>query len=262
MRAQQFTQGDQLAPLRAQFAKQKSNLQDIFGEEPGDAPFGFGQGAAEEAELSARQGLEPGQRGLTTDEARLPEPSEAQPSTQVAEGSADAERGLQPGASDVFKAEPDEFSPFRDSGADAEPVPGGGAPAQSTIKASVETPAKAAAEAGEGGGEEVAAGAGEVGAAAAEGGVTAGEGAAAAAGIAADEAAAAAAESVPGIGTIVGGLLGIGGLIAGAVEAGKAKKPKPPPPPPKPIQVQASVQDAAPVLDTSTFRATGYGQMA
>ena len=110
-----------------------------------------------------------------------------------------------------------------------------------------------------------AAGAAEAGAAGAAeaGAATAGDIAADAAAGALD-AAAISAESVPGVGTVVGGLLAIGGGIAALFEGGHQKKkaPPPPPPPPKPKPLGINVSEAAPVMDSSIYRATGYNQLA
>ena len=111
-----------------------------------------------------------------------------------------------------------------------------------------------------------AAGAAEAGtgaAVAATEGATAGEIAADAAAGALD-AAAISAEAVPGVGTVVGGLLAIGGGIAALFEGGHQKKkaPPPPPPPPKPKPLGINVSEAAPVMDSSIYRATGYNQLA
>tara|TARA_R110000824_G_scaffold156012_5_gene328836 strand:- start:1347 stop:2594 length:1248 start_codon:yes stop_codon:yes gene_type:complete len=111
---------------------------------------------------------------------------------------------------------------------------------------------------------EAGAGAGEAGA---EAGAVAGEvGADVAvdAGIAAADAAAIASEAVPGIGTVVGGVIALGAGIASIFEGQhKAPKPKPiPAPPPPPKLSGASISEAAPVMDSSIFRATGYNQLA
>lgn len=117
--------------------------------------------------------------------------------------------------------------------------------------------ASALAGAGETAGETAAATAGETAA------TTAGEVAAdaAAAGL---DAAAAASEAVPGVGTVVGGLLAVGGAIAAAFGGEKHHKsaPKPPPPPPKPKMLSTSISEAAPVMDSSIYRATGYNQLS
>ena len=112
-------------------------------------------------------------------------------------------------------------------------------------------------------GGDVAAAAGEGAAAAAGETATAGEIAADAAAGALD-AAAISAESVPGVGTVVGGLLAIGGGIAALFEGGHQKKkaPPPPPPPPKPKPLGINVSEAAPVMDSSIYRATGYNALA
>jgi len=115
--------------------------------------------------------------------------------------------------------------------------------------AAVGSGAAGAGEAAAGAGEAAAAGAGEVAADAAAAGL---------------DAAAAASEAVPGVGTVVGGLLAIGGGIA-ALFAGHhdhKSAPKPPPPPPKPTTMGVNISEAAPVMDSSIFRATGYNQLS
>lgn len=119
-----------------------------------------------------------------------------------------------------------------------------------------------------GAGEAGAAGAGEAGAgaaaAAADAGAATGGEIAADAAAAGLDAAAAASEAVPGIGTVVGGLLALGGGLAALFGGHKAQKkaPPPPPPPPKPTQLGQNISEAAPVMDSSIFRATGYNQLA
>ena len=144
---------------------------------------------------------------------------------------------------------------------------GKGAQAQSDTLVS-----SAGKEVGKGGAGEAdagASGAAEAGAgeAGAEAGAVAGEvGADVAvdAGIAAADAAALASEAVPGIGTVVGGVIALGAGIASIFEGQhKAPKPKPiPAPPPPPKLSGASISEAAPVMDSSIFRATGYNQLA
>ncbi len=122
-----------------------------------------------------------------------------------------------------------------------------------------------AGEAGASGASSAATGAGEAGA---EGGAEAGASAAADAATAATEAgidaAAASAEAVPGVGTVVGGLLAIGGAIFGGIEGAKhhSSAPKKPPPPPKPNQMGVNISEAAPVMDSSIYRSTGYNSLA
>ena len=122
--------------------------------------------------------------------------------------------------------------------------------------------ASGAASGAAGGAGATEAGAGAATAAVTEG-ATAGEIAADAAAGALD-ASAIAAESVPGVGTVVGGLLALGGGIAALFEGGHQKKkaPAPPPPPPKPKPLGINVSEAAPVMDSSIYRATGYNQLA
>lgn len=78
------------------------------------------------------------------------------------------------------------------------------------------------------------------------------------------DAAAAASESVPGVGTVVGGLLALGGAIFGGIEGAKhhSSAPAKPPPPPKPTQLGVNIAEASPVLDSSIYRATGYNSLA
>lgn len=125
--------------------------------------------------------------------------------------------------------------------------------------------ADASGEAGAAGASSgAAAGAAEAGAGAAEtAGATAGEVAADAAAASLD-AAALASESIPGVGTVVGGLLAIGGGLAALFGGAKhhQSKPKPPPPPPPPTKLGVSVSEAAPVMDSSIYRSTGYNQLS
>jgi len=142
------------------------------------------------------------------------------------------------------------------------------AESQTLVNASGEEVGSASADAGAASGATTGAEAGTsavtAGASTAEtAGVTAGEVAADAAEAALD-ASAVAAESVPVVGTVVGGLLAVGGAIAGIFGAKKQHKsaPKPPPPPPKPKMLSTSISEAAPVMDSSIYRATGYNQLS
>lgn len=102
----------------------------------------------------------------------------------------------------------------------------------------------------------------------------AGAGAAAGASAAADaataateagiDAAAASAEAVPGVGTVVGGLLALGGAIFAGIEGSKhqSKTPPAPKPPPKPTPMGINISESSPVMDSSIYRATGYNQLA
>ena len=78
------------------------------------------------------------------------------------------------------------------------------------------------------------------------------------------DAAAAASEAVPGVGTVVGGLLALGGAIFAGIEGSKhqSKTPPAPKPPPKPTPMGINISEAAPVMDSSIYRATGYNQLA
>ena len=116
----------------------------------------------------------------------------------------------------------------------------------------------AAAPAAAGAGEAAAAGAG------AEAGADAAATAATAATEAGIDAAAAASEAVPGVGTVVGGLLALGGAIFAGIEGSKhhSSTPPAPKPPPKPTAMGINIAEASPVLDSSIYRATGYNQLA
>ncbi len=140
------------------------------------------------------------------------------------------------------------------------------AESQTLVNASGEEVSSASADAGATGattGAEAGTSAATAGASAGEVGATAGEVAADATEAALD-ASAIAAESVPVVGQVVGGLLAVGGAIAGIFGAKKQHKsaPKPPPPPPKPKMLSTSISEAAPVMDSSIYRATGYNQLS
>lgn len=106
------------------------------------------------------------------------------------------------------------------------------------------------------------------GAAGAGAGAAAGASAAADAATAATEAgidaAAASAEAVPGVGTVVGGLLALGGAIFAGIEGSKhhSSTPPAPKPPPKPTPMGINISESSPVMDSSIYRATGYNQLA
>lgn len=97
---------------------------------------------------------------------------------------------------------------------------------------------------------------GGVGASAAEGAEGA-EGAAAtgAAEAGAEVAGEALAASIPGVGEVLGGILGIGSLLFGAHESSKTPAPPPPKPQPQGMPSISTAFDAAPVFDSSDYHA-------
>ena len=63
------------------------------------------------------------------------------------------------------------------------------------------------------------------------------------------------AAAIPGVGEVLGGILGIGSLLFGAHEASKTPTPAPPPKQPQGIPSLSTAFDAAPVFDSSDYHA-------
>lgn len=63
------------------------------------------------------------------------------------------------------------------------------------------------------------------------------------------------AASIPGVGEVLGGILGIGSLLFGAHESSKTAAPPPPKPQPQGVPSLSTAFDAAPVFDSSDYHA-------